>query len=113
MFDIQLPVLLNSNIVRFNYGYPDIMHIHNVNDIINVVYGNIIIDAPFGRIEITVGFFTCGFRVNWRKEILAYGLLIDGNIVTAPGWVLTLNEGFYIRTGIGGVHYAIGPVLGR
>ncbi|MCL2407304.1 MAG: hypothetical protein FWC95_05185 [Defluviitaleaceae bacterium] len=73
-----------------------------------VLFGNLIYEKPWGRLEVENGFILVDGRLNSnRAEVSARGLVQYGNIAYGPGWTLTLNEGFFLRR-VGAIHWAIG-----
>lgn len=90
------------NYSELDYGQDDVHMIENLG---TVFYGDFIYFSYIGELEVTGGFLML-WHLMWRHSIPAYEIEVDGNVITGPNWVLTLNEGFGLRE-VGGGHFGI------
>ena len=69
---------------------------------------NVVVSEPFGDLRTYDGFFMRNIDSatgQFSGTVVATGIQKDGNTVTAPGWVLHLNDGYGVRYENG--HYVL------
>jgi len=107
---LNMDTFAPNNYDEFDYGQEEIYwSAYNPQGhrlIQPVFYGDFIYTGAFGQLEAKGGLILI-WHLRLRHSIPAYDIEVDGNIITGPNWVLTLNDGFGLRE-VGGGHFAIG-----
>jgi len=86
----------------------DPSRIHNIPGLGSVYGATVVVSGTFGSLRLYEGFFARYFDTRtstFAGTVIATGIQKDGNVITAPGWVLQLNDGYGVRLEEG--HYVL------